>query len=218
MTEPEPLESRWLRPEDRPPRPDAPGAEHLTCPQCGYCLLGIPESRCPECGFGFDRRALVSISLSARGARERAAFEVLRWTLVALAANGFCALASNPWSPLRPGVDRLAAGALWLAAWIVFRLLRDRFDPPSDVPWVRLLKIGAVLFSMNVFSIFPAGALTVAAAALARAWFEYVTTRRALRRLDGLAVGMPGPLSPQRWYPAALVLTTALTVCHVATL
>lgn len=41
-----------------------PGADSPTppgvpvCPQCGYDLTGIPESRCPECGFGFEHRAI----------------------------------------------------------------------------------------------------------------------------------------------------------------
>ena len=36
-------------------------AEHPTCPKCGYDLYDIPEVRCPECGFGFDRAALRDI-------------------------------------------------------------------------------------------------------------------------------------------------------------
>lgn len=24
------------------------------CANCGYCLFGLPENRCPECGLGFD--------------------------------------------------------------------------------------------------------------------------------------------------------------------
>ncbi len=35
--------------------------EHLTCPKCGYDLHGIPDVRCPECGFGYDADALRSI-------------------------------------------------------------------------------------------------------------------------------------------------------------
>lgn len=27
-------------------------ADH--CPQCGYSLIGLPQSRCPECGLEFD--------------------------------------------------------------------------------------------------------------------------------------------------------------------
>jgi hypothetical protein len=33
------------------------------CPSCGYNLHGIPEIRCPECGFGFDRAAVEAIAL-----------------------------------------------------------------------------------------------------------------------------------------------------------
>ena len=31
----------------------------LTCPRCGYALLGLPSHRCPECGLKFDMRDLV---------------------------------------------------------------------------------------------------------------------------------------------------------------
>jgi len=29
-------------------------AQHKRCLNCGYILDGLPESRCPECGRGFD--------------------------------------------------------------------------------------------------------------------------------------------------------------------
>ena len=29
-------------------------AQHKRCLNCGYILDGLPESRCPECGCGFD--------------------------------------------------------------------------------------------------------------------------------------------------------------------
>jgi hypothetical protein len=30
------------------------------CVHCGYCLRGLPEPRCPECGTTFDQRQCMS--------------------------------------------------------------------------------------------------------------------------------------------------------------
>ena len=43
--------------------------EEVFCPQCGYNLFGIPERRCPECGFGFDREAVQSLAQEYVGTR-----------------------------------------------------------------------------------------------------------------------------------------------------
>lgn len=34
----------------------------IFCPQCGYDLFGIPEDRCPECGFGYQRAAIRNLA------------------------------------------------------------------------------------------------------------------------------------------------------------
>jgi hypothetical protein len=34
--------------------------KNLYCPQCGYNLRAIPENRCPECGFGYNREGIES--------------------------------------------------------------------------------------------------------------------------------------------------------------
>lgn len=39
------LGARWFPPKH---------ADRMTCPNCGYCLFGLPEPRCPECGRQFD--------------------------------------------------------------------------------------------------------------------------------------------------------------------
>lgn len=35
--------------------------EDVYCPQCGYNLRAIPENRCPECGFGYNREGIESL-------------------------------------------------------------------------------------------------------------------------------------------------------------
>jgi hypothetical protein len=41
----------------------------LFCPACGYNLYGIPPRRCPECGFRYDRPALLDFTAGEVAAR-----------------------------------------------------------------------------------------------------------------------------------------------------
>ncbi len=34
----------------------------MHCPQCGYDLRAIPEERCPECGFRYDREGILAMN------------------------------------------------------------------------------------------------------------------------------------------------------------
>lgn len=48
-----------MEPDPATPEVQIPDpAEDLVCPYCGYCLRGLPESVCPECGQGFDAAEL----------------------------------------------------------------------------------------------------------------------------------------------------------------
>ncbi len=60
--------------------------EDLYCPQCGYNLRGIPEDRCPECGFGYDRGAIRSESISEAFNRYAASRNTIGYAGVPLAA------------------------------------------------------------------------------------------------------------------------------------
>jgi ribosomal protein L37E len=67
-------------------------AAHLFCPQCGYDLFGIPEERCPECGFGYDHHGIRIISHYYHDQRR-----ALERRCIVLAGFGV-ALASSPLS------------------------------------------------------------------------------------------------------------------------
>ncbi|RJP30489.1 MAG: hypothetical protein C4547_16700 [Phycisphaerales bacterium] len=221
MTDPiEPIERRWTHPgELPPPRRDVPGGQHLNCPRCGYDLFGIPESRCPECGLGFDRRSLVHLARGGRSVRATPAMDVFRWTLMALGANGFCVVARSPWGPIDSTGGWLLAAGAWTAAWVLFRTLRDPLERAPDAPRLAALKLLALVFCLLVFSIIPAAGLCVAAAALTRAWFDYVAAQAAARRMKvAAAIRQRGRWAIERWILAPLLLATALTAYQVATL
>ena len=46
-------------PRERVERLTAAGAEHVSCPVCGYNLTGLREARCPECGSQFTLDQLI---------------------------------------------------------------------------------------------------------------------------------------------------------------
>lgn len=59
----------------------------LVCPQCGYDLRGIPEFRCPECGFAYDRAAIEGLAERASLIELAALHAVVRicgWLLAAI--------------------------------------------------------------------------------------------------------------------------------------
>jgi hypothetical protein len=53
-------------------------AMDVSCPQCGYTLCGIPERRCPECGFGYDHAGIRNLVLSEYSQVD----SVNRWIIV----------------------------------------------------------------------------------------------------------------------------------------
>jgi hypothetical protein len=60
--------------------------ETATCIECGYCLHGLAEARCPECGCWFDpedQRTFVRMSDSVR-------LLELRWLMAAVVPTGIC--------------------------------------------------------------------------------------------------------------------------------
>jgi hypothetical protein len=49
----------------------------MICPQCGYNLRGLTESRCPECGLNYDRNALRQIAADSDMRKMRFAYSAM---------------------------------------------------------------------------------------------------------------------------------------------
>ena len=59
----------------------------MFCIGCGYELIGLQESRCPECGRGFDPTDPATIAVAPRGVISRSmsrALSALQWVFVVL--------------------------------------------------------------------------------------------------------------------------------------
>jgi hypothetical protein len=74
-----------IPPDARVDRDEFPECDFpVYCPDCSYLLHGLPEDRCPECGFEYDRgRLLVRqyvIEGGKRSARRTASYA--KWTLI----------------------------------------------------------------------------------------------------------------------------------------
>ncbi len=59
--------------------------EDLYCTQCGYNLRGIPENRCPECGYGYNRGAVRSESVFEAFNRYAASRNAIGYAIFAVA-------------------------------------------------------------------------------------------------------------------------------------
>ena len=117
---------------------------HVYCPACGYDLHGIPERRCPECGFGFDKAAALSVSI----AEAQHAFAAARAVIAIAAMSVICAGAAVSGEGMLITVPVLVA----IAVWILGRFAEPRppraFDllPPALGLWVVFVVVTLLLF------------------------------------------------------------------------
>lgn len=136
--------------------------EHLACPKCGYDLHGIPEARCPECGFGYDAAAIRAMAVHAESMRFGAARKLTgRATIVVAFAL--------PVACVRFGADGWTA--LWIAvvayltAFVTWVLVTVAYRGLASVPGLFALLAGTGMafgFTLLLFPIFSvAGSLLV---------------------------------------------------------
>ncbi|MCC7292554.1 MAG: hypothetical protein IT449_10890 [Phycisphaerales bacterium] len=124
----------------------------LHCPQCGYDLRGIPEERCPECGFGFDVPALRDLAHRA-ALMVMGAYEAVFWRGAWLIGFSIA-----PVLPIPFGFYSSAAGAAVLVVVAVWLLQREYGSPRSSsellIDWgLPLALVGTAWFSAGWFEV-----------------------------------------------------------------
>lgn len=141
--------------------------DHLACPKCGYDLHGIPEVRCPECGFRYDAAALRSMAASAEWIRLVAArMLIVRATLAAAL--------TAPAVLNRLGISGLSSfcviAVAYLAAFLTWAVLTDAYVGLASIPTLLMVLLGVGLFVTCIGHAVPWASLGVGTVFLLLAW------------------------------------------------
>ncbi|MHC4698097.1 MAG: hypothetical protein ACYTFA_15295 [Planctomycetota bacterium] len=142
--------------------------EHLACPKCGYDLHGIPEIRCPECGFRYDAAALRSMAASAEWTRLAVAQDLIVRAAIAgaLAVPAVCE---------RAGISGSAQFAViavaYVAVFLTWTVLTEAYRGLAPMPNLVMLYAAIAVGIGYLLQVFPAGVLAVGVVVLAFAWF-----------------------------------------------
>ena len=141
---------------------------HLACPNCGYDLHGIPQVRCPECGFGFDHAALRSLADSADWVRLAAARAVIVRASIAAAL----------WMPLVVAkiggsgfVLFVVTAAAYLSAYVITLVVTDAYKGPESLPGLITLFVTLGVALVLVLSTASVVVLVVGLVLLVHGWY-----------------------------------------------
>lgn len=141
------------------------------CPSCGYNLYGIPEVRCPECGFRYDLRAVRSLGYGAHHQLTDTACFVTAWSIFAVG------VVSAPLSLAfrgGGGVALVTSLAVLLAGLVVRRVLYSTSrDEWLDEPMALALGAMGCYFAATVAVQLPLFARIIATAIGAAMWWVH---------------------------------------------
>ncbi len=130
--------------------------EDLYCPQCGYNLRGIPEDRCPECGFGYDRGAVRSESISEAFNRYAASRNAIGYAIFAVACSLAHLTSQSRW--IQTTGAALAFGVVVCAVLIPFTKTAGFRDWLPELSFFYWLLIPMALFLWGRSDLALAGA------------------------------------------------------------
>jgi hypothetical protein len=88
-------------------------AGEFFCPHCGYNVRGIPEIRCPECGFGFDLAAIHSLATATFACRLANYRRMVRFAALSVACSVLAAA-------MLPGIlGDIVCGTVLISAFLL---------------------------------------------------------------------------------------------------
>jgi rubredoxin len=181
------------------------------CPSCGYNLFGIPQVRCPECGFRYDYAGIAAL------AKE----ESLRsyWAKLVITRSAFTLAFAVP------ALTRLMHGSLLASYLTVLTLLVGavvlrqrllaatpyRFWETLPLAWLCAVALAALAGQLLLLP--QVGAL-IATAILADGWLLFLGR---LSRPSYCTLSLPDQLQRRlailtRWAEASLATTTLATL------
>lgn len=142
-------------------------AKHLACLECGYDLHGIPEVRCPECGFHYDAKALVWVATFDEAARLAAARILIARATAAAALAAPCGCLSVGFGGWGTAFLLMAC---FLGAFITWAAYADHYDGIESIPLLSIIFSWAAVFYWLGVLIYPLGLLICDAFVLLTAW------------------------------------------------
>ena len=152
--------------------------EHVRCPRCDYDLFGIPEHRCPECGYGYDHEAIRALAAGEAAKRLAAARGIIRSSVICAALTVFPLLASLDAS--RPLQIVLGTSSLIVAEFVRRRFAQPKAPMFFDAPIFDLVFLPAGLGLAAIIYMLPKFGVLLAVIAVTRAWLTRLTDWRAI--------------------------------------
>lgn len=141
--------------------------KHLACPQCGYDLHGIPEVRCPECGFGYDAAALRSMAATLEWARSAVARVVIMRGAIAigLILPSVCdRVGVSGWTQF------CVVAVTYVAVFLTWVIFSDAYQNLNSLPNLLTLFVAIAVALEFFLPVYPGLALVGGIVTLALAW------------------------------------------------
>ncbi len=184
-------------------------AEEMYCPRCGYNVRGIPEDRCPECGFGFQRAAIRSLAIANFDCRLTNYQRTVLYAAISLACSvvGAASLLDVHYFAL---LLRIGGGALGFA--VFHSLTSDGSIFPSI--WRILVGVAMILVVVVVGFFFPVAFCIAAAVALL---VPLILFQRLPKELREARLSQPDRAERRltRWWIAGWVATLVALVALI---